>query len=299
MTQAGTRSVPESAQKQLDRSSATPLHAQLAGYLRSRIRDRQLLPGTSLPSEAELQTQFGVSRSVVRQTLATLVTEGLLERGKGRATIVAAPREYHRLVQNTAGLAAQVALTGATPTTSVLSTAREDGESAAAALLGTSSTQFLERLRAVGGTPIGYIRTWLPLPACEGLTAEELTNASLHDLMFQRFGLRVTGGGRQIRAVAADEELAAKLHIAVGDPLLLLEGSSKDQHGRVVEVFSTWHRADSVAFDIDVAESTADAGEAMVTSIPHEASLQGLAEQARTLARQLELLASESENHAP
>jgi GntR family transcriptional regulator len=298
MTQAGTPAVPYGARKELDRSSATPLHAQLAGYLRSRIRDRQLLPGTSLSSEAELQAEFGVSRSVVRQTLATLVSEGLLERGKGRATIVAAPREYHRLVQNTAGLAAQVALTGATSTTSVLSTAREEGESAAAALLGTASTLYLERLRAVGGVPIGYIRTWLPLPACEGLTAEELTNTSLHDLMFRRFGLRVTGGGRQIRAVAADEEIAAKLQIAVGDPLLLLEGSSKDQHGRVVEVFGTWHRADSVAFDIDVVEANADAGQAIVTSFPHEPSLQSLAEQARTLARQLDLLASESESTA-
>ena len=298
MTQAGTLSVSDGAQKELDRSSATPLHAQLAGYLRSRIRDRQLLPGTSLPSEAELQAQFGVSRSVVRQTLATLVTEGLLERGKGRATIVAAPREYHRLVQNTAGLATQVALTGATPTTSVLSTAREDGNSAAAALLRTASTLFLERLRAVGGIPIGYIRTWLPLPACDGLTADELTDASLHDLMFRRFGLRVTGGGRQIRAVAADEEIAAKLQITVGDPLLLLEGSSKDQHGRVVEVFATWHRADSVAFDINVVESTAYAGQAIVTSFPHEPSLQSLSEQARILARQLELLASEAESNA-
>jgi GntR family transcriptional regulator len=172
------------------------------------------------------------------------------------------------------------------------------GESAAAALLGTASTLYLERLRAVGGVPIGYIRTWLPLPACEGLTAEELTNTSLHDLMFRRFGLRVTGGGRQIRAVAADEEIAAKLQIAVGDPLLLLEGSSKDQHGRVVEVFGTWHRADSVAFDIDVVEANADAGQAIVTSFPHEPSLQSLAEQARTLARQLDLLASESESTA-
>ncbi|WP_028278897.1 UTRA domain-containing protein [Arthrobacter sp. H5] len=35
-------------------------------------------------------------------------------------------------------------------------------------------------------------------------------------------------------------------------PVLLLEGTSYDQDGRPVEVFSTWHHPDHVVFDIGV-----------------------------------------------
>ena len=48
----------------------------------------ELLHGP-LPSEAELQSRFGVSRSVVRQALATLEAEGLVQKvcGKGSTGI--------------------------------------------------------------------------------------------------------------------------------------------------------------------------------------------------------------------
>ena len=44
--------------------------------------------------------------------------------------------------------------------------------------------------------------------------------------------------------------------LEAGDPLLLLEGRGTDQHGRPLEVFATWHRADQIAFDIDVSDET-------------------------------------------
>jgi GntR family transcriptional regulator len=62
----------------------------------------------------------------------------------------------------------------------------------------------------------------------------------------------VSGGPRQIRAVAARPPIAALLKVKKGTPLLLLEGESRDQTGRVIEVFSTWHRSDKVAFDVTV-----------------------------------------------
>lgn len=62
-------------------------------------------------------------------------------------------------------------------------------------------------------------------------------------------------GRRQVHAVAADRRLADALAVATGDPLLLLEGGTTDQHDRALEWFSAWHRADRVVFDIDVSES--------------------------------------------
>ncbi|MGY3555512.1 UTRA domain-containing protein [Williamsia sp. R60] len=58
------------------------------------------------------------------------------------------------------------------------------------------------------------------------------------------------GGPRQVQAVAADDLVAGRLHVSAGDPLLLLEGVTRDESGRGLEWFRVWHRQNTV-FDVD------------------------------------------------
>ncbi|MGR6914340.1 GntR family transcriptional regulator [[Actinomadura] parvosata] len=62
------------------------LYQAIARELRGEIERGELQPGTTLPSEAQLRRQHGVSRSTVRQALAVLEQEGLIasEHGQGR-----------------------------------------------------------------------------------------------------------------------------------------------------------------------------------------------------------------------
>lgn len=76
----------------IDRAAATPLYRQVADALRDHIQGRGCLVGAALPSETELAQALGVSRQTVRQGLAHLASEGLLQRVVGRGTFVAAPR---------------------------------------------------------------------------------------------------------------------------------------------------------------------------------------------------------------
>jgi len=52
---------------------------------------RDLSPGLSIPSEAELATRFEVSRLTVREAVKMLVGRGLLQIGRGRRAIVREP----------------------------------------------------------------------------------------------------------------------------------------------------------------------------------------------------------------
>jgi GntR family transcriptional regulator len=61
----------------------------VAERVRDLIERDGLVPGTPLPSEAELQQRFGVSRATVRQALQELAFDGLVERRQGRGTFVA------------------------------------------------------------------------------------------------------------------------------------------------------------------------------------------------------------------
>ena len=267
----------------VERDGDQPLHVQVAGALRQEVRDRRLVPGTALASEVALVARFGVSRSVVRQALATLAAEGLVARGRGRGTVVAPAREHHRLVTRSSGLFAQLAAEGLAVTTQVLALVEQDAP-AEARWLGTARVLRLERLRRVDGHPLARIRTWLPLPACAALAGVDLTDASLHQVLDAELGLTATTGPRQVRAVAAGAELAGDLDVPLGAPLLLLEGRTGDQLGRPLEVFATWHRAGDVAFDLQAGGDGGAPGRG-----PGE--LRRAAEQARALAEHLEALA--------
>jgi GntR family transcriptional regulator len=69
-----------------------PLYAQVGDRLLELIERDGLAPGSVLPSEAELQRAFGVSRATVRQALQELERGGAVERQQGRGTFVAVPR---------------------------------------------------------------------------------------------------------------------------------------------------------------------------------------------------------------
>ncbi|HEV2662559.1 MAG TPA: winged helix-turn-helix domain-containing protein, partial [Ktedonobacteraceae bacterium] len=67
------------------------LHDQLTTYFRERILDGRLSAGTRLPTDSELAAEYQLSRDTVRQALALLAGEGLIERIQGRGTFVCQP----------------------------------------------------------------------------------------------------------------------------------------------------------------------------------------------------------------
>ncbi len=69
-----------------------PLYAQLSDALIHHIQSRDLKPGDSIPSEAELTRHYGISRMTVRLAMQRLATEGLIRKVQGKGTFVAAPK---------------------------------------------------------------------------------------------------------------------------------------------------------------------------------------------------------------
>ncbi len=75
----------------IDRRSAAPMYDQLRRLIIDGIAQDGLQPGDPLPGEHRLCEQYGISRTVVRQALAQLEHEGIVERVKGKGTFVAPP----------------------------------------------------------------------------------------------------------------------------------------------------------------------------------------------------------------
>lgn len=65
-----------------------PLSSRVASELERLILHNHLAVGTRLPSERDLADQFGVSRTVIREAVRTLIARGLLEVKTGSGTVV-------------------------------------------------------------------------------------------------------------------------------------------------------------------------------------------------------------------
>src|SRR5579872_7040220 len=76
-----TLTLPQSFQPVLRRSA---LVEQVLDQLRARILDKEFASGEELPPEGALADLFGVSRTVIREAMRTLRSEGLVEVAQGR-----------------------------------------------------------------------------------------------------------------------------------------------------------------------------------------------------------------------
>jgi DNA-binding transcriptional regulator YhcF (GntR family) len=75
----------------INRDVPIPIYYQLKQLIKDQVERGVLKPGDQIPSEDELCTRYGISRTPVRQALTELVHEGLLVRIHGRGTFVAEP----------------------------------------------------------------------------------------------------------------------------------------------------------------------------------------------------------------
>lgn len=80
------RVVVEPEEPRSGSQSAEPSYRLIAADLRAKIESGELVAGDLLPSEAELRSQYGVSRGTTRQAFLELQAAGLIDavQGKGR-----------------------------------------------------------------------------------------------------------------------------------------------------------------------------------------------------------------------
>lgn len=260
------------AREPLERSG-DPLHEQLRRRVSEAIAADALAPGTPLPTEQELQDAFGVSRSVVRQALASLAAAGSIERRRGRGSVVAARRTLHRSAERAGGLLQHVAAQGGSLRTRVLSLAPRTVAGDVAAELGVADAWALSRVRSIDDDPVVVGETLFSRARFPQPSVDALTDASLLDWMRQQ-GADPVGGPRRLRAAPADADVAALLGVAIGAPLLLLEGVTEDATGVVLERFSLWHAPDTV-FDVDARVRAGSRDEALADIRAQLSALQG------------------------
>jgi GntR family transcriptional regulator len=243
----------------MDRSSPVPLHYQLKLILADLVRSGALMPGDPLPGELKLCEQYGVSRTVVRQTLVQLEFEGVVERVRGRGTFVATPRTAQGLVQSLSGQFEDLAARGIPLRSRVRRLELVLPPAHVAAALEVPDGQqvaLLERLRFVQDEPWALAMTYLPAETMTWLPDADLVDGSLYAAM-ELHDIRPAHGHRTVQAREAGKALATDLNVRRGTAILLLTSVGLDQSERPVEYFEAFHRGDRAIFEVDLVRSGA------------------------------------------
>lgn len=230
----------------LDRGSPLPLWAQIESNLRRRLAAGEF--DDVFPTEAELTAEFDVSRQTVRQAIGQMVRDGLVERRRGRGTVVTGGT-LEQPLRTLYSLARSIEATGLEERSEVLALELRRDEDAAAELgrSGRDQLVYLERLRFAGGEPLALDRSWLPAERTRALLRADLQHGSLYAALAEHCKIRVTGGTERIRAVLPSRDQRARLSMPSREAALLVErlATAGDE---AVEVRHTVIRGDRYSF---------------------------------------------------
>jgi GntR family transcriptional regulator len=236
---------------ELNPRSPMPLYQQFKMLIERKIASGEWPPETLIPTELELVSAYGISRTTVRQALDELVQEGRIQRKRGRGTHVAAPKIAQTLAQLT-GFAEELALRGMEPVLTILACAMDTAGSRAADALGLSPASpvlHIRRLVSVGGAPLFVDQSYFPADLAPLLDRDQIERQPIYRLL-EAGGRGPADGEQWLGAVALDEETARLLRVERSVPGLAITRITRDVLGQPIEYTQVTYRSDRYEYGI-------------------------------------------------
>lgn len=186
------------------------------------MRAGQPAAGSVLHSERDLQTRYGVSRSVVRQAFDTLEREGLIVRQRGRETRVAGGVPYVETLPGLRGFSEEMRQIGRTPEGKVLAITRAapaENVTTALQLYKDEEVVCLHRLMLMDALPVVVFHSYLP--AYLGVDLQADFRGSLYELLESTYQLPLREAWETIEAGGCPADAAELLGVQAGAPVLM------------------------------------------------------------------------------
>jgi GntR family transcriptional regulator len=231
-----------SARRPVRNVAGVPAYRQIMTDLGQRLNSGEFHEGEVLVGEPELAQQYGVSRMTVRQALAGLAEQGLVERRQGRGTVVTR-HKFSRELQRPIGLTEEIRASGRAPGSHILrlEEIKPDAATRYALWVGPRArVVLLSRLRFADGVLVGLQDSYIPVTFAPGLAALDLEDKSLSAVLRERHGLVASYAELTIESIEANCELARALGVGEGTALLKSTSLSYLPQGRPLEQTVGW-----------------------------------------------------------
>jgi GntR family transcriptional regulator, histidine utilization repressor len=199
------------------------LHQRILGDIEDRILSGEWQPGFRIPFEVDLAEQYKCSRMTVNKALTQLAKTGLIERRRKSGSYVTQPRAQSAVLEirdiklevQSLGLAYDYRLLSKTRRRSTADDKHRLDLATTASILEVNCTHF------GGARPFCFEQRLINLTAVPDAAAETFEVEAPGPWLLNR--VPWSAAEHTIRAIAADEVIAAALAIPGGTPCLTVE----------------------------------------------------------------------------
>jgi DNA-binding GntR family transcriptional regulator len=219
---------------------AATRHGRVAQALIEDISRGRYAVGTRLPTEADLEKRFGVSRATVRQAIRHLRELGLVTARAGVGTTVMAREATPKAVLSMNSIEELLQFTKHTRIR-LLAKSEVTADDALAATLrcreGEAWLQ-LELLRTVPRMrePLGLVQVWIR-PEFSGIADEvDTVRTTVFSILERRYGVELRELQQEVSPAGMPSAVARVLGVKGGSPALRILRHYYDRHGDIPQV---------------------------------------------------------------
>ncbi|MCP4405745.1 MAG: GntR family transcriptional regulator [bacterium] len=236
----------------INKNIPMPLYYQVSETIRQRIAQNIYLPGQPIPTEIQLQEEFTVSRETIRKAVNNLVTEGLIEKVRGKGTFVAQSKIVHR-IGSIYGSTEEIVARGRIPTTTFLEKSEFSPPDNMRREMGLNASQRavkIRRLRCTDNKPAAILTSYLPVDLVPNITHTEFIDGSLYKTLEGVYHLILSEADEVIEAGSVGEQEADLLKIQKDSPILVVKRLTFLENLRVIEKLKAFYRSDVFKYQV-------------------------------------------------
>ncbi|MCG8499591.1 MAG: GntR family transcriptional regulator [Firmicutes bacterium] len=224
---------------------------QIENYIIAKIKENEYQEGNRLPTEAELIDQFNVSRMTVNKALNILKSKGYIYSIRGKGTFVK-QKALNKKLNELTSFTEEMKNRGIIPITKTIEIAYTsigyEEEKKSLNLKKEDKIYKLVRVRYNEQKPIALDITFLNEKLIGKIDFSTM-GSSLYEYLQKDLGVDIDYSIQKIRAIAADEFLAAHLEICVGEPVLKISSVTYNGDKLPFELVHTYYVHDIYEFE--------------------------------------------------
>lgn len=235
---------------EINTNSQLPLHVQIKDCLKEEI-----LKGNfegKIPSERELMEIFSVSRTTVREAVSALDREGVVEKRHGKGTFVTLRPIQEQWIGNISTFSETIKRAGMKPGAKLLSKGIKSSSQFISNKFIGDEFYVIERSRSANDKIIAIERKCYEVEIGLKLASNDLNDANIYKLLEFNFGITPWTAEEIITCNKPSKEDAALLGIPKTSSVLIIERSTRDPKGVLIEFARTIFRADKYSLNISM-----------------------------------------------
>lgn len=221
----------------------------IAQDIASKIHHEIYAPKTFLPSEHQLCELYGTSRETIRKALDQLTELGLIQKIKGRGSLVLDIQRYTFPISGITSFKELNAALGMHACTKVLHL-KKTVLPPQLIIEETNKKQpafFVERLRLINQQPAVLDRDYLLSPPVSTLPKAAAAD-SIYAYLEGKLGLQISYATKEITVEKADPTVAKKLALPADGLVVVVRSHSYLEDTTLFQITASFHRPDKFKF---------------------------------------------------